>query len=307
MKILLTGATGLIGSRFEELMFENHEITPLSSSNGVDITDRSSIEDFLEEKSFDAVIHLAAKTDVDKCELDKIDDLRLMNIDEENSKRLDPNKIDISSWKEEGSAFAINTVGTKNLYDVAKERNAKFVYISTDFVFSGQEEFYDEESVPNPVDWYGMTKFYGEKLINTTEDLILRLSYPYGYLSPVKKDLVWKMVDLLQEKEEVGLVSDQVITPTFIDDIVLGIDFLLGKQVSGIYHMTGSSFLTPKEMGEKIKSEFGFSTKINNVTLEDLYRGRAPRPFQSRMKNDKLEHLGFKPKTFDEGLSLINI
>lgn len=303
MKIILTGATGLIGSRFEELMFENHEITPLSSKE-VDITDKSSIIEFFKEKKADAIIHLAAKTDVDGCEEDKYEDLRSLNIEEEIAKSLDINNLNVDDWKEKKTAFAVNTIGTKNLYGIAKENGLKFVYISTDFIFEGNGE-YEEESTSNPINWYGMTKWYGEKLIDTSNDLIVRLSFPYGYPSPVKQDFVQKLISLLRDRDEVSLIEDQTITPTFIDDIVNGLDFLIQKNVTGIYHLVGSSFEDPYKIGQVLKEKFGFKTKINLTNRETIYAGKAPRPFKSIMKNDKIIQLGFKPKTFAEGLDLL--
>ena len=305
MRIILTGASGLIGSRFEELMFEKHEIIPLSSTNGIDITDKDSIENFLRDKEADVVIHLAAKTDVDGCETDKAEDLNALGISEGQAMQVKMDDIDASPWQGKSTAFAINSVGTKNLYNVAQLRGWKFVYISTDFVFSGNEDNYTEESEASPVDWYGMTKWLGEQVVNTGKDLIVRLSFPYGYQSPVKKDVVWKLHDFLGQKDEVSLISDQIITPTFIDDIVYGLEFLLQQKVFGIIHLTGSSSLSPFDIGTKIKETFGFSTTINESRLADVYAGKAARPFQSIMKNDKLRTLSFVPKTFDEGLALI--
>lgn len=304
MKVILTGATGLIGSRFEQLMFESHEITPLSSSRGIDITDEQAIQSFLEDKEFDAVIHLAGKTDVDGCENDKEEDLSLLKVDVDDLEKIDLTSLNPSLWKNRKTAFAINCIGTKNLYEATRNKNLRFIYISTDFVFEGNGKF-DEESEPDPVNWYGMTKLYGERLIDTNRDLIVRLSFPYGYPSLVKQDFVQKLINLLREKDQVSLIEDQTITPTFIDDIVFGLDFLLQKDDAGIYHLTGSSYEDPYHIGQIIKERFRLETKINPTTREHIYRGRAPRPFQSIMLNDKIRELGFEPKTFEEGLDLI--
>lgn len=306
MKIILTGATGLIGSRFEELMFENHEIIPLSSEQGVDITDKESIANFLTGKNADVIIHLAAKTDVDACETDKNIDLGILNIDGNSLGSLDVKSLKSEEWKGKKTAFAVNTIGTKNLYEIAKEKGIKFVYISTDFVFSGHDDSYTEESIPSPVDWYGATKYFAEKLIDISSNLIVRLSFPYGYPSPVKKDVFWKLHDFIREREEVSLISDQKITPTFIDDIVAGLDFLISNNANGVFNLTGSGSLSPKEIGEKIKETFGYRTLIKESHLADVYAGKAARPLQSIMKNDKLANLGFKTKSFDEGLALIS-
>jgi len=306
MRIILSGASGLIGSRFEELFFETHEIIPLSSDHGVDITSQSSLSKFFLGKGVDVVIHLAAKTDVDDCEKDRENDMSRLAIDPNDILNLDVKNLFSEDWKDQNTAFAVNTIGTKNLYEAAVKCGAKFIYISTDFVFSGKDEFYDEKSTPNPVDWYGMTKYFGEKVVDTSNNLIVRLAFPYGYLSPVKKDVVWKLYDLLTSRDEVRLISDQIITPTFIDDIVNGIDFLISKNATGIYHLTGSSSLSPKEIGEKIKEVFSLSTKIGSSILNEVYHGKAPRPQKSIMKSEKIANLGFKTKNFDEGLALIH-
>ncbi len=302
MKLVVTGSTGLIGSRFLDLMFEKHELFPLTSVKGVDITDKKTIEDFMSDVNADAIIHFAAKTNVDECEIDKDEDLKAL--DSESIEEINVRDVESDSWVGKKTAFAINAIGTRNLYEIAKDRGMKFLYISTDFVFSGNEDFYDEESKPNPVDWYGATKYLGETTIGA-DDLIVRISFPYGHKSPVKKDLVWGFVDLLSNKESVSIIDDQIITPTFIDDVINGIVFLLEKNATGIYHLSGSSSLTPFEVAQKIKAKLDLTTDIANSKLADMYKGRAPRPFKSIMKNDKLRHLGFQTKTFDEGLDLV--
>lgn len=305
MRIILSGASGLIGSRFEELLFESHDIIPLSSEHGVDITNQASLAEFFLGKGVDVVIHLAGLTDVDACELDREDDMSHLAIDPVDILNLDVKNLYSDDWKDKKTTFAVNSIGTKNLYEVATKSGAKFVYISSDFVFSGKEGPYNEESTPNPVDWYGMTKYFGEKVVDTASNLIVRLSFPYGHQSPVKKDVVWKLYDILSSRKEVNLISDQIITPTFIDDIIYGLDFLLSKNATGIYHLTGSSSASPMQIGEKIKEVFSLSTKIEPCHLEDVYKDKAPRPLKSVMESKKIANLGFKTKTFDEGLALI--
>lgn len=306
MKILLTGSTGLIGSRFVELLQNEHEIIPLSLTNGVDIARKESIVSYLEGKNFDVVIHLAGKTDVDGCEVDKKSDLELLGKSEQELMDLNLDNLDLKKWEDIKSAVAINSIGTKNLYDVTKNENVKFIYISTDFVFSGFDDYYDESSRPHPVDWYGMSKYLGERAINTHSDLIVRIAFPYGFPSDAKKDLVWKLHDLLVNKEEVSIVSDQIITPTFIDDIVLGLNFLLHNNTIGIINLVGTQSLSPKEIAVKLKENFNLATTINSTALNDQYKGKAPRPARSIMRSDKLKELGFSTKSFDEGLALIS-
>lgn len=306
MKIILTGANGLIGSRFEELKFESHEIIPFTSEN-VDITNGDSVYHAFEyiAPTADVIVHLAAKTDVDGCEEDKEEDQLLINELIGVQTRVEAMEWNWAEWLQRNrSAFAVNFIGTHNLYSEASSRGIKFLYISTDFVFKGNDR-YSEESAADPINWYGMTKWFGERLIDTSKDLIVRLSFPFGYKSPVKPDFVQKLTNLLSEKDEVSLIEDQTITPTFIDDVINGLDFIIQNDFSGIYHLTGSSYEDPYHIGQMIKDKYGFKTVINPTTRESIYAGKAERPFQSIMLNDKIRELGFTPKTFKEAFELI--
>lgn len=307
MKIVLTGASGLIGSRFFDLLKTKYEIVPLSSSFGVDITDRSRVSKFLSEKNPQLIVHLAAKTNVDKCEEDKEEDkekLAKLNILSEGV--FYPENIDVNEFKASETAFGVNVVGTKNLADWATEFERKIIYISTDFVFDGEQNFpYTEEDPPLPCDWYGQTKYMGEKVLGE-DSLITRIAFPYGHKSAIKKDVVWTLVELLSTKPEISLITDQIITPTFIDDIVTGLDFLIEKNASGLYNLCGNNFLSPYEIGLAVAREFNLNeAKIATTTRARLYEGRAPRPFKVMLKNDKLKALGFNATDFFEALKKI--
>lgn len=309
MKIVVTGATGLVGTRFNNLLHDKYEIIPLATSLGVNITSPSAVESFILEKKPDVILHFAAKTDVDGCEKDKQEDLTRLNEQNFDAKTFSVENIINEDWEGGESAFAINVAGTKNLAEAAREINAKFIYISTDFVFSGdRQEGFEENDMVNPINWYGATKYLGERIVMQTvsDSIIARISSPYGVKSEEKKDFIWKFVEYLSTKEEISCVENQTITPTFIDDVVMGIDFLLDKNETGIWHIVGSGFVSPFEIGQKVKAAFSLPARINGVKAEDFFKDRAPRPYQSRVKNVKISELGFVPKTFDEGLALIS-
>lgn len=300
MKIALTGATGLVGSRFFDLLKSKYEIIPVSSSYGVDITDKNKVYKFLSSKNPALIVHMAAKTNVDSCEEDRAEDLKKFK----NSKVLKNSQVISENlgggeWKGSNSAFGINVVGTKNLADYAQKSGIKMIYISTDFVFDGEKNGeYTEDDSTKPINWYGQTKLWGEQVL-PNEALITRVSYPFGYKSKIKKDFVWGLVDLLLNQDIARLISDQIITPTFIDDIVWGLDFLIEKQATGVFNLVGNNFLSPYEIGVAISREFGFpEIKIETTTRELLYKGRAPRPFNVKLKNDKLRNLGFEMTDF---------
>ncbi|HVZ12343.1 MAG TPA: NAD(P)-dependent oxidoreductase [Patescibacteria group bacterium] len=307
MKIVLTGATGLVGSRFFDLLKSKYEIIPLSSSYGIDITDAKKTNKFLSDKNPDIIVHLAAKTNVDACEDDRENDLKkLKKAKLLEGKDIDFENLNKEAWKNSSSAFGINVVGTKNLSDWVAENDRKIIYVSTDFIFDGQKESpYSEEDIPTPVDWYGQTKLWGEKTLGE-HDLVVRIAYPFGYKSPLKRDLIWTLVELLRTKEIVELVSDQTITPTFIDDIAYGLDFLINKDTSGIINLVGNNFISPRDIGVALAREYNIpETKIELTTRGKLYKGRAARPFNVSMKNDKLVSLGFQMTDFFEALKKI--
>ncbi len=307
MKIVLTGASGLIGSRFFDLLKSKYDIVPLSSSYGVDITDRKRVHDFLYRANPSVVVHMAAKTNVDVCESDRVQDVKqLMKFNILVDKVFHPENIDVTEFKASTSAFGVNVVGVKNLSDWTAENERKIIYISTDFVFDGEQSLpYTEEDPPLPIDWYGETKFMGERVL-AGDNLITRISFPFGHKNAIKKDLIWTIANLLSTQEEISLVVDQIITPTFIDDIVYGLEFLIANNISGLYNLSGNNYMSPFDIGVAIAREFGLDeSKITTTTRDKLYKDRAPRPFKIALKNDKLKNLGFEITDFFDALKRI--
>lgn len=309
MKIALTGVTGLVGSRFFDLFKSQYDIIPISSSFGIDITNRRSINRFLSSKNPALIIHFAAKTNVDSCEQDRESDIKKLKQSKVLSgENLNFEKLDPDLWKGSESAFGVNVVGTKNLSRYATEHDIKIIYISTDFVFDGEKDgYYSEEDDTSPINWYGQTKLWGEKVLGSNS-IIARISYPFGFRSPIKKDVVWSLVDLISKGGQIKLVSDQIITPTFIDDIVKACDFLTRENAQGTYNVVGNNSFSPYELGVLLAREYGVSDSgIELTTRLALYKGRAPRPFKLRLKNDKLRALGFEMTDFLDALRIIKL
>src|SRR3990167_11530025 len=138
--VLATGFSGLVGSRVKELLNDKFDFVDLSLATGVDITNRDQVEDIIGKSPSRMVLHMAAKADVDGCEDDKI-------------------------LGEEGAAWIVNVQGTENGAESARKNNKRLLYISTDFVFDGTQEYYTESDRPNPVNWYGITKYKGEEIV----------------------------------------------------------------------------------------------------------------------------------------------
>lgn len=158
MKIAIIGSTGLVGSRVAEILSDKHQITELNSSNGFDITDKTSVS-ILQDTDSEIVILLAAKANVDGCEKDKVKG-------------------------KDGAAWKINVEGAQNVGDICQATGKKLIYISTDFVFDGEMpvgESYNEEDATHAINWYGETKLEGENAIQSisTPWTIVRIAYPY--------------------------------------------------------------------------------------------------------------------------------
>lgn len=256
MKIALTGASGLVGSRIIELLGKDFTFIPLRSTE-LDITDREQVMKKLGSLEFDLFLHLAAYTNVDGAE------------------------------KEPAEAMKINRDGTQNILDAIIANQRKLIYISTDFVFDGQNPPYYEDSPPNPLSVYGATKYEGEKIVRDAA-MIVRISYPYRQEFGAKKDFVRTIKYLLEEKKRLTMVTDSLMTPTFIDDIAFGLKHLITHYTPETYHLTGAEAMSPFDAGIMIAKTYGLDeTLINPVSYEEYFKGKAKRPQLSDIRSKK--------------------
>ena len=280
--ILATGLSGMVGTRVAEILSDNFEFEDISLATGIDITDKKSVDRVISESESKIILHLAAKTDVDSCEDDKV-------------------------LGEEGAAWQINVVGTENIIEAAKANGKRVIYISTDFVFNGTKDGYQEDDKPNPVSWYGYTKYQGEERLSTSDVsfTVLRISYPYRNLFEQKKDFVHRIIDQLKIDGKIMAVRDHIITPTFIDDIAFGLSVFLKRNISGIYHLVGSSSLSAEAATRLIRTVFNLSGEINPIDRSVYFKDRAFRPFNLTLRNDKIGKLGIRMSNFKEGLKTV--
>jgi dTDP-4-dehydrorhamnose reductase len=264
MKILVTGYNGQLGydvvKRGEKQGLEMQGI----GIEDLDITNESAVYEFVDNVKPDAIIHCAAYTAVDKSEDDK--DL---------------------CWN-------VNVDGTKYLATAAKKLNAKFVYISTDYVFDGEgtHEFL-ETDVPNPVGYYGLTKYEGEKVVRSLIDnnFIVRISWVFGING---NNFIKTMLRLGETRDELNVVGDQIGSPTYTYDLArLLIDMVVTNKY-GTYHATNEGFCSWADFAEEIFEIAGKDMKVNSIATEE-YPTRAVRPKNSRMSKQKLIDNGFKP------------
>lgn len=296
MKILGTGLTGLVGSRFIELLSSAYEFEFINLENGINVLDKKSIFDAISLSRAPILIHMAAKTNVDGCELDKQKDKEILSFKNQNEKE--------KAWIKEQTAWAVNVLGTQNIIKACQAFNKKIIYISTDFVFNGQKKSYSEDDLPDPINWYAKTKYEGEKLIQASglDWLILRIAYPYRAIFE-RNDLVRSIILKLEKQESLSMITDHIMVPTFIDDIANALDVLIQKQEKGIFHVVGSQKITPYDLAIKIAKEFNFNASlISKTTRRQYFATKAPRPFCLNLKNDKISNLGAEMLSVDAGL-----
>ncbi len=296
MKILATGLSGLVGSRIEELLKDRYEF----DSSTENITDKNLITSRITNSDADVVLHLAAKTDVDGCEKDK-------------------------ALEKEGDAWKVNVMGTENVASACSNSGKKIIYISTDFIFDGEKEGgYEENDLPNPVNWYGQTKLEGEKMVQgcSADYIIARIAYPYkrSLKTPLenefsssayrknfpRKDFLSGLIEKIKIGKSLKMITDHVMTPTFIDDIAFALKTLIDTNQNGVFHVVGSQAITPYETAILIADVFGFDkSNIGKTTREDFFRDKAKRGYNLYLKNDKIGKLGIKMKTLEEGIKEI--
>ena len=281
-KILATGAVGLVGSRFLEMFKDKYEVSNIDLLGGVDITDLKSVEKFVTEHPSEVLIHLAAFTDTNKAWDDK--------------------------GNTEGVCYKVNVLGTKNIAEVCKAKGIHLIHISTDYVFDGTKEGgYTEDDATSPLEWYGETKAIAEAVVKDSgvSHTIVRIAYPYRANFENKPDLIKKIRAGLESGKLYPQFSDTIITPTFIDDIARAFDKIIEQKPQGIYHITGSTSLSPFELAQKVAVAYGFDKEAVKEGSLTEYQKTASRPFARKvaMDNSKaVKDLGLTFATIDEGL-----
>jgi dTDP-4-dehydrorhamnose reductase len=243
MKTLIIGGSGFLGSALAESkdLGEIHSTfftNPAKSHIFLDLSKRESIIDVLEKTKPDVVIHCGGLTDTDYCE------------------------------KNKELALKVNVNGTK---DLVNSFTGKLIYFSTDYVFDGKNPPYDENAEPNPLNHYGKTKLMAEKVVLARgENLVVRVAGLYGINTENNKFL-----NRLMGKQIINAHSNLFSTPTYIDDIITNLPYLL--KTTGILHLTGKESVSRYNFVKKAADYLGFETEvIPTVYCPSLTLARRP-------------------------------
>ncbi len=278
-RILVTGANGQLGSEIRELLGEK-EGHFFTDSDTLDITDLSAVLKFVKENNIDVILNCAAYTAVDKAE------------------------------EERELATLINKVGTKNLAKVCASEGVKLVHISTDYVFDGKNyKPYIEDDKPNPTGVYGKSKLEGEEEISKLSlknSIIIRTSWVY---SSYGNNFVKTMLRLGKTKDEIGVVYDQVGTPTYAKDLaqaMLEIYPKIKNDKPEIYHYSNEGVLSWYDFAKEIMKMAKLECKVNPLKTSQ-YPTPAKRPHfslldKSRIKEDFGVEIPYWKDSLDECL-----
>ena len=272
MKVLVTGTSGQLGfDVMEELAKRGYEGE--FEHVVLDITDADKVMKVVSEVRPDVIVHCAAWTNVDGAE--------------------DPANLAI--------VRAVNVDGTRNLALAAKEVDAKFVYISTDYVFdgTGTEPWKPDDKNYAPINVYGQSKLDGELEVSGILDkyFIVRIAWVFGRNG---KNFIKTMIEVGKKHPVVKVVDDQIGTPTYTVDLARLLVDMIETDKYGYYHATNEGgFISWADFAEEIYKQAGMDTKVERVTTAEYEKmaGKtvAKRPFNSRLDKSKLVKNGFEP------------
>lgn len=264
--IWLVGNKGMLGADVEAILKEK-SLEYIATDMDLDITDENAVKDFTKDKAVNWIINCAAYTAVDNAEDDK--DL----------------------------AFKVNADAVKNLANVAKEKNAKIIHISTDYVFSGDKDGeYLEDDNTNPQSVYGDSKLKGENNIAELTDqfFILRTAWLYGVNG---KNFVYTMINLFKSRDELKVVNDQFGSPTFSNDLAEALIKIIEDDSNkyGIYHFTNEGrtnwFLFASEILNKAKEKNIINKNVSILPVDSSqFPTKAKRPQNSYLSKEKIKN-----------------
>lgn len=262
MKVLVTGSGGLLGVDLLACLLERGIDCKGVSLRDFDLTNMEYSSQFIMDWAPDVVVHCAAYTDVEKAETE-------------------PEKCRI-----------VNVGATTNIANICREIDAKLVYISTDYVFSGKRIApYETDSETGPLSVYGLTKREGETEVQqrTKKHFVVRTSWMFGAAG---NNFVETMLRIGERNGQVNVVCDQYGSPTYSADLAKLILEMIQTDKYGIYHATNEGYCSWAEFAEEIFSIRGSWTKVNPVSSQE-YPTVAIRPLNSRLSKKSLDDAGF--------------
>lgn len=298
MRILITGANGLLGQKLVDLLSNNPEVELIATARGanrlpytegytyrsMDITDEQEVLEVIGDVRPDAVIHGAAMTDVDKCE------------------------------REKDACWAQNVTAVEYIVEACRQTDAFLCHVSTDFIFDGAAGPYDEQAQGNPISFYGWSKYAAEKVVINVGQVgkpirwaIARTVLVYGIAHDMSRSniILW-VKKSLEDGKNIQVVTDQFRSPTLAEDLAAGCALIATQQAEGIFNISGKEVLTPYEMAIQTADFFGLDKSLIAQADGSTFKQIARRPPRTGFDITKAQTvLGYNPRSFSEGIAIL--
>ncbi len=290
-RIFITGSSGALGLNTVKFYSDIENVELLCTSKSAtdiypdvqfikcDITNRDLVKKTVLDFCPDYVINTAAFTNVDLCESEKE-----------------------TAWK-------TNVKAVEYLAEACRAIDARLIHISTDYIFDGKNGPYSENDKSNPLSYYGRTKLASENALKISgiNYTILRTNVLYGAAEKGKSDFVYWVINSLREGKEIRIVTDQFNNPTFVDDLVSGINKVIEFNKDGVFNIGGREFLTRFKFTKMIADYFNLNRNLIKPILTEELNQPAPRPLKSGLITLKAEtQLGFRPHSIIESFEKIS-
>ena len=286
MRLLITGGSGLLGLKIAGIAlqkgyeihsgYNKHEAingTPIK----LDICNKNTVSKTFERIKPEAVVHAAALTNVDKCE----EDMEL--------------------------ARKVNIEGTKNILESSEHHNTFLVYVSTDYVFSGEEGMYKETDKPKPINYYGLTKLQGEKKVTASsiDSCIARTSVIYGSTPAAGKvNFALWVLNKLKNREPMKIITDQWVSPTLNTNLAEMILEIIERKLTSIYHLAGATSINRYEFAMLIAETFQLDKTLISPAKSSEMKWLAKRPKNTSLNVEKASKiLKNKPLKIQDALN----
>jgi dTDP-4-dehydrorhamnose reductase len=269
-KVLITGGSGLLGSNLAMMMenkFAAHAVVnehqmkfKTCQVHQLDITKGKEVLNVVKRINPQWIIHTAALTNVDYCEVNRE-----------------------HAWK-------INVGGTRNIVAAAEKLHSKIVYISTDSVFEGAKGMYTEEDLPNPLNFYALTKLEGEKIVCkcNVPHIIIRTNI-YGWNAYDKSSIAEWILTSLRDGKKLTLFSDAFFTPTLVNNLSDVIIEMLRKDLSGLFHVAGSERCSKLQFGLSLAEVFHLERNLIEPITLSKKNLTAKRPMDPSLSSEKIK------------------
>lgn len=284
VKIFITGGSGMLGNRLSSSFAKSHDVIASDYENHIsllkcktvklDLRENHKIFPIIKSLSPQVIIHTAALTNVDYCEV---------NPDE---------------------AYEVNVEVTRNIAEIARQIKSKLIYISTDYVFDGKVGFYSEENSPNPVNVYAKTKLEGEQAVaDACDDYIITRTCIFGWNIQNKHSFVERIIGDLKKGNRIKIFSDQVFSPIYTGRLSIVLAKMIEKKLKGLYHVGSCESVSKYDFANRVSDIFKLDDSLIIPIKTEAVQLKAKRPKNVSLRVEKIEKsLGFKMPSVNESL-----